>query len=135
MTVKAKDVQKHFEIKLEAEIGPVGLKHLLEEEKSKLTILDVRRPEHFAQERIPGAIHMTLEELEKRYKELPKKNRIVTYCYSFMCSLAPRAALFLAKKGYRTTELVGGIADWKKAGYDIETPSGIKTPTKEYASV
>ena len=133
MAVTPKVLQKYFETKLEAEVGPYGLKHLMEEEKGKLTILDVRRPEHFAQERIPGAIHMTLEELAKRYKELPKKNRIVTYCYMFMCSLAPTAALFLAKKGYKVTELVGGIEDWKKLGNDVETPTGIKS-TKEFAS-
>jgi len=134
MAVKTKDVQKHFEVKLEAEAGPYGLKKLLEVEKGKITVLDVRSPEDYAQERIPGAIHMTLAELEKRWKELPKKNRIVTYCYSFMCSLAPRAALFLAKKGFRTTELVGGIADWKERGFDVETPSGIKHAREETAA-
>lgn len=134
MTIKPKDLQKHFETKLEAEVGPVGLKGLLEAEKGRITVLDVRRPEDFAQERIPGAVHMTLEELERRWKELPKKNRIVTCCYSFMCALAPKAAWFLAKKGFRATELVGGIADWKKAGYDVETPSGVKAPAKELAS-
>ena len=121
MAIKPKDLQRHFEVKLEAE-------------KGKITVLDLRRPEDYAVERIPGAIHMTLEELEKRWKELPKKNRIVTYCYSFMCALAPRGALFLAKKGYRVTELVGGIADWKKQGFDVETPSGIQAPAKEPAA-
>src|SRR5258706_14044725 len=111
MTVTPKQLEKYFEVRLEAEVGPYSVKRILETEKEKTTLVDVRGSEDFAREHIHGAISIPLNELDKRRKELSKKNRIITYCSDITCGAAPKAALLLAKKGFRVSHLYGGIAE------------------------
>lgn len=130
MPTTPKTLQKYFETMLAAELGPYDLKRLIESEKGKLIVLDVRRGEDFATEHVPGAVHIPFEQLEKRYKEIPKKNQVVAYCYTITCGLAPKTAAFLAKKGYRASILYGGIAEWKSVGFSIETGAAAKPPQR-----
>lgn len=48
--------------------------------KSHVIIVDARGKNSFEQEHIKGAISMPVEEVEARYKELPKNKEIVFYC-------------------------------------------------------
>ena len=116
-----KTLEKYFEAKLAAEGGPYDLKHVLDEEKQRWTILDVRSAEDFQKEHIPGAVNIPLMEIEKRWKEISKKTKVFAYCYNITCHAAPKAALFLAKKGYTVRELVGGIAEWKSMQFPVES--------------
>ena len=111
---------KYFEAKLAAELGPHNLKRLLDEGASRVVVLDVRSREGFEAGRIPGALHIPFEELPRRLRELPKGAGIVTYCWNVTCLLATKAAYVLASKGYRPKELLGGIEEWRKAGFPIE---------------
>lgn len=127
--IAPKALAKYFEAKLSAEVGPHTLNRLIKDgTKHKVTVLDVRSPEDFAVEHIPTAVNMTLEQLEKGWKGLSKKSRVIAYCYSITCSLAPKAALFLARKGYQVSELSGGIEHWKNAGLPVEKKTSAKDP-------
>jgi hypothetical protein len=53
------------------EIAPDALKKLVED-KAKVIIIDVRDEAQFQKETIKGAIHIPLEDVEKRLKEIPK---------------------------------------------------------------
>jgi hypothetical protein len=53
------------------EIVPDELKKLVEQ-KAKVIIIDVRDESQFQKETIKGAIHIPLEDVEKRLKEIPK---------------------------------------------------------------
>jgi hypothetical protein len=53
------------------EIAPDALKKLVEQ-KAKVIIIDVRDESQFRKETIKGAIHIPLEYVEKRLKEIPK---------------------------------------------------------------
>ena len=108
-----------YKAKLQFEIGPVELRHLLEE-KNSLLVLDVRDREGFSQEHIPGAINIPYTELPKRISELPRDKTIVTYCWSVTCHLATKAALDLAHRNFKVQEMVGGIKEWKANGLPIE---------------
>ena len=112
------DLEKYFEAKLAAEWGPHDLKRRLDEEN--IVVLDVRDKESYQEQHIPTAINIPYEELEARWKELPKNKEIIAYCWTITCSLALRAALLLAKKNFRVKELVGGIREWKHSNFPIE---------------
>jgi len=83
-------------------------------------ILDVRSAEGFRAGHVPGAVHIPFEELPERMKELPKGKDIISYCWDVTCILCTKAAYVLAKKGYRAKEMLGGIAEWQKAGFPVE---------------
>ena len=114
-----KQLQAFFTAKLAAECGPHDVKRRQAADDASLLLLDVRTREAFQQEHIKGAVNIPADELASRLKELPPSKELITYCWSVTCSLAPRAALFLASKGYRVKELVGGIAEWKSYEFPV----------------
>ena len=118
--ISSMDLAEYFQMKLEAELGPHDLKHRLDKEATEIVVLDVRHRKGFEEGHIPGAISIPFEELEERYKELPKDKEIITYCWNVTCLLCTRAALILAKKGYQAKELFGGIEEWQKAKFPVE---------------
>ncbi len=58
-------------------------------------------------------------------RKLPKDKEIVVYCASFECRASPAAARKLEELGYtRVLEYEGGLADWRDAGYPLESAKG-----------
>jgi len=111
----------YFAAKLAYEMTPWTLKRLVVDQKVDThLVLDVRSPEHFAQAHIPTAINIPLADLVPMLKTLPKNKILVTYCGSITCSLAPKAALELAQKGFKVVELLGGIQEWQDNGFPVE---------------
>jgi len=83
-------------------------------------ILDVRtlhsREQHG---HIPGSEHVYLGDLPDRLDELPYNKTIVVYCDAGYKT--GTATSLLKRYGFDTAvELVGGIAAWKHAGYDVD---------------
>ncbi len=116
--------EKHFEEKLKITLGPVEMKELMEDPKQKnqFVLIDVRNPEGYQKEHVPGAINIPEAELEKRLGEIPKDKEIIVYCWTLVCHLAAHAGLTLAKHGYFARELEGGIEQWK--AYEMPVASG-----------
>jgi rhodanese-related sulfurtransferase len=75
-------------------------------------ILDVRRPDEYANGHIPGAINVPNEEIDtSEIPELPDKSqKILVYCRSGKRS--KEAAKKLVKLGYTDIVEFGGILDW-----------------------
>ena len=111
---------KYFQAKLAAELGPHNVKRLLDEHLRAVAILDVRTHQAYSEGHLPGAINIPFEELPERLRELPKDRELITYCWDVTCILSTKAAYVLASKGFRVKEMLGGIAEWKKAGFPIE---------------
>ncbi len=105
-----------FEAKLAFEIGPVELK-MGADRGEKYQIIDLRTPEHFAKGHVPGAININIEELESFANKLNKDVTSVVYCYDKLCYLSAKAALLLAKKGYKVRELAGGYDGYAEKGF------------------
>lgn len=79
----------------------------------KLTIVDVRRPDEFAQGHIAGAILMPLDSLPQTYAKLPKKGKLIVYCRSGHRS--GLAVQFLAEHGYtNAVSMHGGFIAWSQ---------------------
>ena len=109
-----------FSAKLAYEMTPWALKNILEKNADSIVLLDVRPIEMYAVAHLPSAVNIPLTDLVSKLNTLPKNKMIVTYCGSLTCSLAPKAALELAQKGFQVQELVGGIAMWQEKGFPVE---------------
>ena len=83
------------------------------ETETNYIILDVRRPDEFAEGHIPGAINVPNETIgTDEIPALPNKNQLImVYCRSGRRS--KEAAEKLVKLGYTSIVEFGGILDWK----------------------
>ena len=81
-------------------------------QESNYIILDVRRPDEFAEGHIPNAINVANETIgTDEIPELPNKNQLImVYCRSGRRS--KEAADKLVKLGYTNIVEFGGILDW-----------------------
>ncbi len=75
-----------------------------------LVVLDVREPQEYQINRIPGSVLIPLGELPQRYQELDPSQEIIAQCKSGARSA--KAAEFLRQKGYQVKNLKGGILGW-----------------------
>ncbi len=82
-------------------------------EEQGYIILDVRRPDEYAEGHIPGAINIPNESIgTAEITQLPNKAQLIlVYCRSGRRS--KEAAEKLVKLGYTNIVEFGGILDWK----------------------
>jgi rhodanese-related sulfurtransferase len=86
-------------------------------QKPEPFLLDVRQPEEFQANHIPGAQLLPLGELQSRLKELPKEHDIIVVCRSGNRSMT--AATFLCSVGYQAVNLQGGMIAWAQSGLPV----------------
>ena len=92
------------------EITSVELKQRMDRGDA-LKIVDVREPNEYQINRIPGSELIPLGDIPKRYDELNKSDEIVVHCK--MGGRSAKAADFLRSVGFtRVLNLKGGILDW-----------------------
>lgn len=93
-----------------SEIGPDEGRALVGE--GGVRVLDVRTPAETAGGIIPGAVLIPIEELERRFRELPASGQRTLVC----CAGGARSAAaceFLSGKGYTNLmNLTGGMSSW-----------------------
>ena len=92
-------------------------------------ILDVREPEEFAREHVPGAVNVPQADLATRLDEIPRDRPILTICQSGSRSV--RSAQFLYQQGYRNvTNVVGGTRAWREAGRRVDSTEAASGPLR-----
>jgi len=92
------------------EITSVELKQRLDRGDA-LKIVDVREPNEYQINRIPGSTLIPLGDIPKRHAELDPDDEIVVHCK--MGGRSAKAADFLRSVGFkRVLNLKGGILDW-----------------------
>jgi adenylyltransferase/sulfurtransferase len=92
------------------EITSVELKQRIDRGES-LKIVDVREPNEYQINRIPGSTLIPLGEVPKRYRELDPEEELVVHCK--MGARSAKAADFLRSVGFKhVVNLKGGILDW-----------------------
>ncbi|WML60512.1 sulfurtransferase TusA family protein [Neobacillus sp. PS2-9] len=120
-TIEEGDMLKHYLRKASAEeeksetthSDVVSLDDLLKklEGNETVTILDVREPAEYAFGHIPGAINIPLGDLENRFEELNKEDRLHIVCRTG--NRSDLAAQQLAGKGFDNVKnVVPGMKDW-----------------------
>jgi rhodanese-related sulfurtransferase len=86
-------------------------------------ILDLRSNAELEQDQllIQGALHMTMDEVERRQQEIPRDRDIILYCSCPNEVSSARVALRLQRKGIsRVRPLLGGIDAWRGRNYPTE---------------
>jgi rhodanese-related sulfurtransferase len=104
-----------------ARITPEELKTRLDGGEDML-VVDVRDRLDFEAEPaiIPGALHLTTEELEARHHEIPREREIVLYCTCPSEASSARVALQFRRWGIvRVRPLAGGYRAWRDLGYPM----------------
>jgi rhodanese-related sulfurtransferase len=77
----------------------------------KLQIVDVREPNEYQINRIPGTVLIPLGELPRRYQELDLDREIILHCK--MGGRSAKAQDFLRTVGVTNTKnLTGGVLAW-----------------------
>ena len=96
------------------QIGTAEAAAIMEEE-SGYVILDVRTPEEFTQQHIPGALNIPNETIgTAEIPELPDKAQLIlVYCRSG--NRSKQASEKLVRLGYTNVVEFGGINDWTGA--------------------
>ena len=71
---------------------------------------------------INGAVHLTLDEIEKQQDKLPRDREIIVYCDCPNEESSARAARRLQRKGFtRVRPLKGGLDAWRAMNYPVST--------------
>jgi hydroxyacylglutathione hydrolase len=100
----------------------VAAAEVLAASRAGAVIIDVRKPDQYVSRHIPGALSVTLEDLQRglppgieSFRDLP----VIVYCNTGkQRSVEAKSLLELA--GFRNVvNLVGGIRAWIDAGYPV----------------
>lgn len=110
--------KKFFENRIQFTLGPIDLDGMMKRSEP-VCIIDVRKPEDYAREHIPGAINLPESEWSS-FTGLRKDRINVIYCYTPTCLLSAKAAMYFAEHDFPVQELLGGIATWKECRFPIE---------------
>ncbi len=77
--------------------------------------------------RIPGALHVPVQDIEQQVRQLPRDREIVLYCTCPNEASAAKVARLLMSYGFkRVRPLNGGLDAWVAAGYAVETFPEVK---------
>ncbi|HVL47204.1 MAG TPA: rhodanese-like domain-containing protein [Candidatus Thermoplasmatota archaeon] len=75
-------------------------------------LLDVREPFELELARVGGTLDIPMNTIPERLAEIPKDRDVVVMCHHGGRSGV--VAAWLAKQGYRASNLAGGIAAWAR---------------------
>jgi membrane protein DedA with SNARE-associated domain/rhodanese-related sulfurtransferase len=104
-----------------ARISPEELKRMMDNGHETIIVdlrpaLDIQGDPY----EIPGAIRMTVEELEHRHHEIPRDRDVVLFCACPNEAAAARMTWLLRKNGInRVRPLAGGIEAWRTRNYPM----------------
>ena len=85
--------------------------------------------------RIPGAVHVPVQEAARHLSDLPRDREIILYCTCPNEASAAKVARLLMNSGFqRVRPLKGGLEAWIEAGYSVEeiavpAPPGTAPPS------
>jgi rhodanese-related sulfurtransferase len=101
-------------------VVPVEMAQRLLDAGEHLVFIDLRPAEDFRAGRLPGARSIPIEEMLKRYAEIPRTGRVILYCACSLKEVEP-AYQFLWDRGYRNISFLGeGYPGWMKLGYPVD---------------
>jgi rhodanese-related sulfurtransferase len=100
------------------DISPEKATELLEKEKDRIKLIDIRECFEFEEERIPGACLLPMRSLAEEEFSHAKEDIGIFYCRSGRRTSL--ASPLIAKTGFKQVYILkGGLKAWKKAGFPI----------------
>ncbi|MBI5578442.1 MAG: rhodanese-like domain-containing protein [Deltaproteobacteria bacterium] len=116
-----KEQVQHYLNKLAYETDSWDLKVALEA-KENVIVIDVRAPQAYAAEHIPGAINIPYRHMSpESASNLDRAALVVTYCDGIGCNASTKGAVAMIKLGFRVKELIGGLDWWKRDAHPTST--------------
>jgi len=103
-------------------LEPEALKQMLDAGED-VYIVDLRHPLELVPDpfTLPGAHHVSPDQLAVRHREIPHDRDIVLYCTCPSEATAAKTAMTLSKLGVgRVRPLRGGYDEWKRLGYPLD---------------
>jgi rhodanese-related sulfurtransferase len=123
------DAAAHFARRLAVETDVSDVAAALDSGIPGFVLVDSRSAESWQQGHVPGAVHLPGREIAGRaVAELDPAVPVVAYCWGPGCNGATRAALALARLGFRVKEMLGGFEYWAREGLPVETADGVHRP-------
>lgn len=95
-------------------IQPADYKTRFVDGNEKHTLVDVRTAQEYRSGYIPGAINISVQELNGKLNKISKDKPVVVYCRSG--SRSSQAARTLVSAGYTEVYDLGGISGWERQG-------------------
>jgi rhodanese-related sulfurtransferase len=80
---------------------------------AELVLLDVREPDEWAAGHVEGAQHIPMNDIPRRTAELDQDADIIVVCK--VGGRSAQVTAWLNEKGYRATNLDGGMLAWAAA--------------------
>lgn len=90
-------------------------------ESNKAILLDARDAEDISGSTVPGAISVSLNQLQKQISTLPKKKKIFVFCRGRYCTLANPIVEALRSKGYDSYRLKSMAPELKKRIFKLKS--------------
>ncbi|MSP11394.1 MAG: rhodanese-like domain-containing protein [Chloroflexi bacterium] len=84
-----------------------------------LVLLDCREPYEWREVRIPGSLHIPMNDVPARLDELAQDGNIVVVCAHGVRSYT--VASYLQVRGFKARSLAGGLALWQAQGGETES--------------
>jgi rhodanese-related sulfurtransferase len=82
-------------------------------------LVDVREPDEFVEQRVPGSVLVPLSDFAERFAELPSDRPLLILCATGRRSMV--AADHLVRNGYPdVANVMGGIVAWRTAGLPVK---------------
>lgn len=121
---------RHFESRLAFETDCWDVHDSMRSGKHDFVLVDVRGREAFARAHVPGAINIPHRTMDReRMARFDERTLFVVYCAGPHCNGANKAAIRLARLGYRVKEMIGGVTGWQDEGFAFETASPVSAAT------
>jgi rhodanese-related sulfurtransferase len=90
--------------------------------RENVILIDLRPDTDFQKRRLPGARSVPLNELQKRFRQIPQSGRVVLYCDCSQNQIIEQGYQLLKDYGYRNTAVMAdGFQEWVKRKYPVET--------------
>lgn len=114
------DPIEYYEDKLAHEMDAWDLSETLRRGE-RVVVLDVRSPQAFEAEHIPGALNVPHRSMNpETTSQFDRETLYVTYCDGIGCNGSSKGALNMARLGFKVKELVGGMDWWRRDGHPAE---------------
>ena len=119
----AEDIIRFFTARLTFQADVSDVYAALASGQPGFVLLDSRSGQAWRQGHIPRALHLPTAAIPARASDLlDLEVPVITYCWGPGCDGATRAALALARLGYRVKEMIGGIEYWIREGFEALEP-------------
>ncbi|GHF30201.1 hypothetical protein GCM10010218_09350 [Streptomyces mashuensis] len=117
----------YFAARLAFHTDPTDVHAALAAGTADFVVVDSRSTQAWDQGHIPGAVHLPTRQIPQLApRMLDPEVPVVVHCWGPGCDGATRAALALARLGYRVKEMIGGIEYWIREGYAVDTAEGTR---------